>query len=62
MQTDFAFVRVLLETALTHVQGTDKTSEQLREALELLIDAALSAEYARTNVILLASHRSSIDR
>jgi hypothetical protein len=44
------------------MQGTDKTSGQVREALELLIDAALSAEYARTNVILLASYRASIDR
>lgn len=39
MQTDFATVRLLLETTLTHVQGADKTSAQVREALELLIEA-----------------------
>jgi hypothetical protein len=34
MQTDFASVRQLLEAALTHVQGADKTSGQVREALD----------------------------
>ena len=62
MQTDFATVRLLLETTLTHVQGADKTSARVREALELLIEAALYAEYAPANVVPLASRRSSIER
>lgn len=61
METDFASVRRLLDAALTHVQGADKTSAQVREALELLIEAALTAEYARATVVPLASRRSSIE-
>jgi hypothetical protein len=62
MQTDFASVRSLLERALTHVNGADKTSAQVREALELLIEAALHAEYAPANVVPLTSRRSSSER
>lgn len=60
MQSDFASVRQLLEAALTHVQGADKTSAQVREALELLIEAALTAENARRKVLLFS--RASTER
>lgn len=62
MQSDFASVRRLLEEALPHVQGEDKTSAQVREALELLIEAALTAEYARAKVVLFDERRSSTER
>jgi hypothetical protein len=62
MQTDFASVLRLLEEALTHVQGADKTSGQVREALDLLIEAALTAEHARPKVVPLASCRVSTER
>lgn len=51
MQSDFASVRQLLEEAMTHVQGADETSRQVREALELLIEAALTAEHSGRKVL-----------
>jgi hypothetical protein len=61
MQSDFASARQLLEAALTHIQGADKTSRQMREALELLIEAALTAEYSRLTVVPF-SRRASTER
>jgi hypothetical protein len=51
MQSDFAAVRRLLEAAQQHVTGTDRTSTQVREALELLIEAAMTAEHSRCKVV-----------
>jgi Cdc6-like AAA superfamily ATPase len=62
MQTDFASVRRLLEEALEHVQGEDETSGKVREAIDLLIEAALTAEHARPKVVPLASRRASTER
>jgi hypothetical protein len=55
MQLDFAAVRRLLEAAQQHVPGTDSTSEQVREALDLLIGAAMTAEHSRSEVVPFVS-------
>ena len=61
MQSDFASVRRLLEEALTHVQGADDTSGKVREALELLIEAAVTAEYAPRKVLPFSAHQPNLD-
>ena len=60
--TDFASVRRLLEEALKHVEGADQASGQVREALELLIEAALTAETYPAQGRALAIRRASTER
>ncbi|MFC5584604.1 hypothetical protein ACFPOD_05745 [Nitratireductor kimnyeongensis] len=50
MQTDFASVHEHLEKIQAALTGSDPATQQLREAVGLLMDAALKAEYsARTS-------------
>ncbi|XHC00660.1 hypothetical protein ABWH97_06930 [Nitratireductor sp. ac15] len=46
MPTNFASVHACLEKAQAELTGTDAATQQLREALGLLMDAALKAEYS----------------
>jgi hypothetical protein len=47
MQTDFAVVRQYLEGAWLHVHGDDEFAQQLREALDQLIETVAVAECSR---------------
>lgn len=55
-------MRRLLEEALKHVEGADQASGQVREALELLIEAALTAETYPAQGRALAIRRASTER
>lgn len=47
--SDFAAVRHHLERAYKHLHGHDETSVKIREALDLLIEAAAVAEHNRSS-------------
>jgi hypothetical protein len=47
MQTDFAVVRQYLEGAWLHVHGDDELAQQLREALDHIIETVAVAECSR---------------
>lgn len=47
METDFAAVRQYLEGAWLHLRGDDETTRKIREAIDLLVEAAMAAEYRR---------------
>ncbi|MHA7885350.1 hypothetical protein T8J41_02750 [Nitratireductor rhodophyticola] len=46
MPTNFASVQTHLERAQAELTGTDPATQQLREAIGLLMDAALKAEFS----------------
>ncbi|WP_367716112.1 hypothetical protein AB2N04_18410 [Nitratireductor sp. GISD-1A_MAKvit] len=46
MPTNFASVHAHLENAQAELKGSDPATQQLREALGLLMDAALKAEFS----------------
>ncbi|MBN7775742.1 hypothetical protein JYP49_14455 [Nitratireductor aquimarinus] len=46
MPTDFASVHAHLENAQAELTGSDPATHQLREAIGLLLDAALKAEFS----------------
>jgi hypothetical protein len=45
MHSDFALVRQHLEQAWLHLKGTDYFSQNTRDSIDLLIEAAAEAEY-----------------
>lgn len=47
MQSNFAAARALLERAYDLLDGEDDKSGKLREALDLLIEAVLTAEHSQ---------------
>ena len=47
METDFATLRQYLEGAWIQARGNDDATRKIREALDLLIEAALLAERSR---------------
>lgn len=47
MDSDFTAARIALEQALERLQGDDATSVQAREALDVLIEAIIAAEFTR---------------
>lgn len=47
MQSNFAGARQFLERAVECLKGSDVTSERMREAIAMLIEAALTAEHTR---------------
>ena len=47
MRSDFASARGHLELAFDCLRGADNTSEKMREAIAMLIEAALTEEFAR---------------
>jgi hypothetical protein len=47
MTSDFLSAQVHLERAQRCLCGTDKSSLQLRDAIDLLIEAAMIAEYSQ---------------
>jgi hypothetical protein len=47
MKSDFAMARRHLERAYNALSGDDETSRKSRDALDLLVDAILTAEYRR---------------
>ncbi|WP_295808966.1 hypothetical protein [uncultured Nitratireductor sp.] len=53
MNSDFSAARVHLERAQDYLRGTDKTSEQARQALDQLIEAVAIAQFTkpRSNVV-----------
>ncbi len=63
MQSNFAAARALLEHAQDFIDGDDPRSGKLREALDLLIDAVLTAEHsqppASDNVVSFPDKRSA---
>ncbi|WP_157015029.1 hypothetical protein [Mesorhizobium xinjiangense] len=48
MKSNFAATRELLECAHYQLSGSDKTSQRIREALHLLIDAVTTAEHSES--------------
>lgn len=50
MQSNFAAARALLENAHALLDGDDEKSGKLREALDLLIEAVLTAEHSQPAV------------
>jgi len=58
--SDFAAARQLLEKAEQNLRGRDSTSRQLREAVELLVEAVLTAEHTapRGEVVMFPLRRS----
>ena len=46
MQSDFGGARKFLERAFDCLRGTDKTSEQMREAIAILIETAITEEHS----------------
>ena len=47
MRSNYPAARAHLERAYDHLRGTDDTSRQVREALDLLIEACAVAECRR---------------
>jgi predicted RNase H-like HicB family nuclease len=47
METDFVALRQYLEGAWIQARGDDEATRKIREALDLLIEAALLAERSR---------------
>lgn len=58
MPSDFSAARVHLERAYDYLHGADTTSRKSREALDLLIEAAATAEYRRPTAKVVPFHRS----
>lgn len=50
MQSNFAAARALIERAHDLIDGDDERSGKLREALDLLIEAVLTAEHSQPAV------------
>ena len=64
MRSDFSGARQCLERAFDLLQGSDRLSEQAREAISLLIEVMATKEYSRvenTATILPFRRRVSID-
>ena len=64
MRSDFSGARQSLERAFDLLQGSDRLSEQAREAISLLIEVMAAKEYSRvehTATILPFRRRLSID-
>ncbi|NGN43472.1 hypothetical protein G6N74_20585 [Mesorhizobium sp. CGMCC 1.15528] len=61
MRSDFAAVRHHLEKAQTYLRGSDQDSRKMNEAIEILVEAALAAEYRapKGEVIAFPLKRSS---
>lgn len=47
MKSDFLVIRALLECVYKHLNGSDETSLKMREAVDLLIEAAITADHSR---------------
>jgi|tagenome__1003787_1003787.scaffolds.fasta_scaffold18821214_2 hypothetical protein len=47
MQSDFAAARLCLERAHSMMKGEDPRSGMLREAIELLVEAVITAEHSQ---------------
>jgi len=47
LHSDFSTARLHLDRACDCLRGNDETSRKAREALDLLIEAIITAEYAR---------------
>jgi len=65
VQSDFSGARHLLERAFDLLQGSDRLSEQARDAIGLLIEVMATKEYSRvdnTATIVPFRSRVSIDR
>jgi hypothetical protein len=62
LRSDFATARQLLEKAQQHLQGRDATSRQLNEAVELLVEAVLTAEHTapKGEVVMFPQRRSGV--
>jgi hypothetical protein len=64
MQSNFAAARVLLERAQDFIDGDDDRSGKLREALDLLIEAVLTAEHSQPavsgNVVRFPGRRAAL--
>ncbi|MEP9373366.1 hypothetical protein [Mesorhizobium sp. KR1-2] len=63
MRSDFAAVRLHLENAQQCLKGDDAASRKLRQALDLLVEVALTAEYTvPKGKVLIFPHRASAPR
>jgi hypothetical protein len=64
MQSNFAAARALLENAHALLDGDDEKSCKLREALDLLIEAVLTAEHSQPaiadNVVRFPGKRMAV--
>ena len=61
METDFKAVRHHLECALTYLVGRDETTARFRQALDLLVEAAIATEHRRPDPKVVP-FRASKDR
>lgn len=57
MISNFSSARSRLEEAYEHLQGDDRTSRDLRKALDLLIDTLIAAEFTRKSATVLTHPR-----
>lgn len=53
MSSDFAAARLHLDRAYHYLRGSDATSRSTREALDLLIEAVATAEFARPRGVVV---------
>jgi hypothetical protein len=62
LRSDFPTARQLLEQAQQSLQGRDATSRQLHEAIELLVEAVLTAEHTvpKGEVVMFPPKRSGV--
>ena len=59
LHSDFSAARLHLDRAYDSLRGDDETSCKAREALDLLIEAIVTAEYARPRGEILAFPRKA---
>lgn len=63
LRSDFATVRLHLENAKQCLTGNDATSRKLHQALDLLVEVALTAEYmVPKGKVLIFPRRESAPR
>lgn len=53
MASDFSTARALLEEAYEHLHGNDRTSQEARRALDLLMEALATAEFSRKPAVVI---------
>ena len=53
MKSDFAAARVLLELTREELCGLDPTSEKMRQALDLFIEAVVTAQHRKTDAQII---------
>jgi len=60
MRSDFSGARRNLERAFDLLEGSDRLSEQSREAISLLIEVMATKEYSRENTATILPFRRRV--